>query len=199
MHKSSFDKMQKFRDKYLEEKVCNNLNILDLGSQDVNGSYKTIFDHENWHYTGADMTYGQNVDTVLTDPYCWREVPSCSIDIVVSGQTFEHIEYIWLTILEIERVLKPGGLCCIIAPSRGDEHRYPVDCWRFYPDGLSALARYARMIPVEVATQWETGEYPELGDAWGDSFLVARKPRSTLLGKVRTWLKRSFIQLSYKL
>ena len=30
------------------------------------------------------------------------------------------------------------------APSRGPEHRYPNDCWRFYPDGYRALAKYAR-------------------------------------------------------
>jgi hypothetical protein len=34
---------------------------------------------------------------------------------VVSGQAFEHIEFIWLTILEIARVLKTNGLAVIIA------------------------------------------------------------------------------------
>ena len=38
---------------------------------------------------------------------------------VVSGQTFEHIEYIWVTIVEIARVLRTGGLACLIAPGSG--------------------------------------------------------------------------------
>ena len=32
------------------------------------------------------------------------------------------------------RVLVPGGLACIIAPGAQGVHRFPVDCWRFYPD-----------------------------------------------------------------
>ncbi len=54
---------------------------------------------------------------------------------------FEHTEFFWLTMREMKHALKPGGLCCIIAPSAGPEHQYPVDCWRVYPDGLRAAAR----------------------------------------------------------
>ena len=90
-----------------------------------------------------DLSEGENVDLVLSDPYSWSEIRSSSVDVFVSGQAFEHIEFFWQTMLEIARALKPGGLCCIIAPSGGPEHKYPLDCWRFYPDGFRALARYA--------------------------------------------------------
>ncbi len=66
-------------------------------------------------------------------------------------------------------------MCCILAPSSGPEHRYPVDCWRFYPDGLVSLAQFAQMETLEAVTQWD-----DLGDAvsdlWHDSMLVCRKP-----------------------
>jgi SAM-dependent methyltransferase len=42
------------------------------------------------------------------------------------------------------RVLKPHGLLYINVPSNGDFHRYPVDCWRFYPDSGRALVTWAR-------------------------------------------------------
>lgn len=45
--------------------------------------------------------------------------------------------------MEISRVLKDEGMACIIAPSGGVEHRYPLNCWRFYPDGFKALAKYS--------------------------------------------------------
>ena len=77
--------------------------------------------------------------------------------------------------LEIARVLKVGGLCCILAPSSGPEHRYPVDCWRFYPDGLVALATFARLDTLEAVTQWDAAGNPE-SDQWHDSMLVCRKP-----------------------
>jgi len=137
--------MTAFRQRYLSERVKEPLRVLDVGSQDVNGSYRQIFAEPLWSYTGLDMTVGLNVDIVLRTPYVWSEVASESADVVISGQAFEHIPYFWITMLEIVRVLKTGGICCILAPSSGPEHRYPLDCWRFYPDGMVALAQFAQM------------------------------------------------------
>lgn len=121
-----------------------------------------------------DMEAGKNVDIVLRTPYVWFEIASESADVVISGQVFEHIQYFWITMLEVARVLKPGGICCILAPSSGPEHRYPTDCWRFYPDGMTSLAHFAQMKVIEAVTQWQ-----DLGcadsDCWHDSLLVCRK------------------------
>lgn len=175
MHKSSYDKMHFFKENYLS--VADRLTILDIGSQDVNGSYKDIFNHENWSYVGSDMVSGDNVDIVLKDAYNWKEIDSASLDAVISGQAFEHIEFFWVTMLEIYRVLKPGGVCCLLAPSSGPEHRYPVDCWRFYPDGFFALAKFSQLDVLKVATQWEEQGYEDGSDQWHDSLLVCRKPK----------------------
>lgn len=176
MHQSSMDKMAAFRNKYLGGREGEALEILDLGSCDVNGTYKSLFDVPSWRYIGADMSQGINVDIVLSDPYNWREIESSSIDVLISGQAFEHIEFFWLTMLEIARVLKAGGLCCIIAPSAGFEHKYPVDCWRFYQDGFSALARFAQLDVLEVTTQTEDLRYKDNSDIWKDTVLICRKP-----------------------
>jgi SAM-dependent methyltransferase len=177
MHQSSFDKMAEFCRHYLDQRRNEPLTILDLGSHDINGSYRPIFANKTWRYIGVDLTKGQNVDLVLRDPYNWTEIATASSDVVVSGQTFEHTEFFWLTIREIARVLKPLGLCCIIAPSSGPEHQFPVDCWRVYPDGLRALARYASLETIEARTQWEDlPQYDNESNKWHDSILVARKP-----------------------
>jgi hypothetical protein len=192
MHQSSMDKMLNFKNTYLKDRESETLNILDIGSQDINGSYKQIFDLPKWKYSGADMQGGNNVNIVLKNPYKWQEIQSNSIDVLISGQAFEHIEFFWITALEVTRVLKPDGLCCIIAPSSGQEHRYPVDCWRFYPDGFSALARFAQLEVVEVFTQWESLNYSDGSDRWQDSVLVARKPnlsyKRMLQNKIKHWL-----------
>lgn len=162
--------------------------ILDLGSQDFNGSYRPLFAQPPWRYRGLDMAAGKNVDVVLRDPYRWREIKSAGADVIISGQTFEHTEFFWLTMREIARALKPGGLCCIIAPSAGDEHRYPVDCWRFYPDGLRAAARYAGLEILEASTQWENlPQYDNESNKWHDSLLVARRPNEK---RRRNWRRR---------
>jgi SAM-dependent methyltransferase len=184
------DKMTAFRDRHLAARSNEPLNILDLGSQDVNGSYRALFENASWKYVGLDMAAGKNVDVVLRTPYIWKEVPSNSADVVVSGQAFEHIQFFWITMLEIARVLKPGGICCILAPSGGPEHRYPLDCWRFYPDGMSSLAEYAQMELIQVATEWGALGYSDESDLWHDSMLVCRKQSLGSWWMAKSSLKR---------
>jgi len=185
MHKSSLDKMNKFREDYLDEHLHRKLKILDIGSCDVNGSYKHIFeDVDNWIYVGADITVGNNVDVVLADLYDWKEIKSNTYDVVITGQTFEHIEFFWITVLEIWRILKPGGYCCIIAPSAGHEHKFPVDCWRFYPDGFRALCKYSGLVELKIYTQWDSMNYDDGSDVWRDSVLICKKPHLPFIQEI---------------
>ncbi len=190
MHKSSYLKMEAFCRQYLGGRETDDLHIYDLGSQDVNGSYRPLFSSPTWRYLGLDMASGKNVDIVLRTPYAWREIASGSADVVISGQAFEHIQYFWITMLEVARVLKPGGLCCIIAPSSGPEHRYPLDCWRFYPDGMASLAHFAQMEVIDVTTQWEDKGYADGSDWWHDSMLACRKPDNGVWWNRKSALKR---------
>lgn len=189
VHRSSFDKMLAFRDAYLSSYFGKDLDILDVGSAAVaedSATYRAIFG-AMWNYVGMDVTAGRNVDVVVRDPYCWAEIADASFDLVVSGQVFEHIEWPWLTILEIARVLKVNGLSVIAAPSAGAVHRYPLDCWRFYPDGLPALAKFAGLEVVECHTDRRYA-YPECAQ-WGDVYAILRRPlRDT--SEDRMWAQR---------
>lgn len=164
------------------------LGVADLGSYDVNGSYRPLFTQPNWHYTGIDLAPGPNVDCVLASPY---RLPfaSGSLDVFVSGQAFEHIEFFWLTWLEMARTLKPGGMIFLVAPSRGPEHRYPVDCWRFYPDGFAALAKYASLELVESSTDWQPDVAADSAP-WGDTVGVFRQPALGLGSRLRRAVMR---------
>lgn len=176
MHQSSYDKMLDFKNRFLNSRIGTSQVILDLGSQDINGTYKNIFSEPGWKYSGLDMEPGENVDVVLKDPYSWKEISSNSADVVISGQAIEHVEYFWVTMLEIARVLKPGGLCCIIAPSGGPEHRFPVDCWRFYCDGFKALSKFALLQEIETYQQKEPNDnYTDSSNLWLDSVLICKK------------------------
>ena len=158
----------------------NQLKILDVESYDVNGSYKQFFPSPSFEYTGMDMAPGPNVDFVPQNTYSWNEVDSDTFDVVISGQAFEHIEFYWLTMSEMVRVLKKDGLIRIIAPNGFVEHRYPVDCWRFFTDGLIALARYTGLEPLHAHTNCTPATNP-INTAWlsrhdADSMLIAKKP-----------------------
>jgi SAM-dependent methyltransferase len=176
MHLSSLIHMTRFRDAYLSEATARPRRVLDLGSTEMGACYRPIFeDRTRFDYVGVDLAPGPNVNVVLNDAYAWREIETGSVDVLISGQVLEHVQFFWITALEVARVLRPGGLACIIAPSAGPEHRYPVDCWRFYPDGMRAFAQFARLDCLSVHTDWAKHEDPG-SDLWHDTVLVARKP-----------------------
>ena len=153
MHKSSYMKMKYFKDAYLNPNQ--ELKILDIGSFDKGGNYNygMILNESKWTYQGLDMREGE------------------SYDLIVSGQAFEHIEFFWLTLDEIKRVLKPGGLFILIVPSTGPVHKNPYDCYRFNEDGVRAMAKYIKFDILESGTNLD-----EISDPWYDSYVVARKP-----------------------
>jgi SAM-dependent methyltransferase len=175
MHIGSYEKMQAFRDEYLSDFHSKRLSILEIGSKDVNGTYRPIFAQPNWEYTGADIESGNNVNLILKNPYLWGEIPTNCYDVVVSGSLLEHVEYPWVTMIEVNRVLKEGGLTCHIAPAAGFEHRFPVDCYRYYPDGLNALCKWADLQPLKIYTDWHTNTSQDGGHVWKDSVLIAKK------------------------
>ena len=171
MHKTSYLKMKWFKNKYL--KTSDNLKILDVGSLDTNGdfNYRAIFNEKNWSYTGLDFQNGNNVDILVNDIYNWLEVEDNTYDVVISGQLFQHLEYFWLTMSEIERVLKPGGYVCIIAPAAGPKHGGNMpNCYRFREDGLAAMAKY---VDLEVLSTEVNGS--DDAAPWHDACLVAHK------------------------
>jgi SAM-dependent methyltransferase len=135
LHKESFELMKYFVKNYLDEN--HQLKILDVGSYDINGSYKSIFQNPNWNYSGLDMTEGPNVDIVSKSGYDFGIDEQ--FDVVVSGNCLEHVEAPWKWIKEVERVTKKGGMVCIITPFSIGEHKCPIDCWRILPDGYRYL------------------------------------------------------------
>ena len=191
MHLSSYEHMRDLVARYLD--AARPLRVVDIGSYDVNGSYRTLFGNPAWSYQGVDLEAGPGVDIVLKSPY---RLPfaSRSVDLVVSGQAFEHVEYFWMSWMEMLRILKPGGMIFLIAPSRGPEHRYPQDCWRFYPDGYRALAKFGNCEMVEVSTDWQPHPDPGSSD-WGDTVGVFRVQRTSFRQK----LSRAFAVAAMRL
>jgi len=171
VHRSSFMKMQYFKDTYLNP--SQDLKILDIGSFDKTGDYNygLILNEKKWTYHGLDLRAGNNIDIVVENPYHWDEIEDETYDLVVSGQAFEHIEFFWLTLEDFKRILKPGGLFFLIVPSTGPVHKNPYDCYRFNEDAMKAMAKYINFNVIECGTNFD-----EVSDPWYDTFLVSRKP-----------------------
>ncbi|MCB1358507.1 MAG: methyltransferase domain-containing protein [Maritimibacter sp.] len=127
--------------------------VLDVGAGRKPGFHRRLWEGGGWRYHGLDLAEGPNVDVRIEDPWIFP-LENDSYDAVISGQMLEHNAFFWLTFLEMARVLKMGGLMIHIAPSRGIEHRDPVDCWRFYRDGMAALADWSGLDCIEATTDW---------------------------------------------
>lgn len=111
--------------------------VADIGSQDINGSYKPIVE-PRWRYHGFDVQVGKNVDVIMPGEFD-TGLPDNTADIVLSGQCLEHCTNPFKLATEIIRIAKSKGLLFITAPFSVHEHRYPIDCWRFLPDGMKLL------------------------------------------------------------
>ena len=184
MHLSSMLRMKWFYENYCigdnETKT-----VLDIGSYCCEGqsaTYREIFSNDRFTYIGLDMEEGPNVNIAVKSPYKWTEVEDNFCDIVISGQAFEHIEFPWLTIKEISRVVKPNGLICIIAPNGFGLHRVPTDCWRYYSDGMIALAKWAGLEILHASTDLAPKNAPiiwygDINCKGSDCMLIARKPK----------------------
>lgn len=175
MHKSSYLKMQYFKETYLNPNK--ELKILDIGSFDKDGNYNygLILNEKKWTYHGLDLKQGNNIDIVVENAYDWEdEIEDETYDLVISGQAFEHIEFFWLTLEQVKRVLKPGGLFFLIVPSTGPVHKNPYDCYRFNENAMKAMAKYINLRVIEYGTNFD-----KISDPWYDTFLVAKKSENT--------------------
>lgn len=171
MHKSAFLAAMRFCETYLREPVST---VVEIGSQIVEEqlSLRLVFSPLD-SYIGMDFVPGEGVDVVAEDPYALPFQDGIA-DVVVTSSCFEHAEFFWLSFIEICRIAKEDSLIYINAPSNGLFHRYPVDCWRFYPDSGMALQKWARRNGYDV-TLLESFTLHQDEDVWNDFVAVFAK------------------------
>jgi len=112
--------------------------VIDVGSAQIGNSetYKKFFD--GWEYFGVDVDQKDNVDVVMTGEY-EIPLPDNFADLLITGQCIEHVRNPFKLMAEAVRCLKTGGYVICIAPNRDSIHRYPIDTFRYHPDGMEAI------------------------------------------------------------
>jgi SAM-dependent methyltransferase len=176
--------------------------VVDFGSfmkHDVK-THRDLLSGRDCSVLGVDIRSGRNVDVVMPRPY---RIPlaSNSVDVVFTGQVFEHIPFFFTSLLEIRRILKPGGRLFMTVPSRGHRHNV-YDCWRFYPDSMRAMAAFAAFELERATTDLPPLidgklDYSQGNTYWGDTTGVFRKPqrspriRIAVVSRVMRWWSNS--------
>lgn len=136
MHRASFEVMTRFLSQIAPDQRPG-WSVLDVGSYDVNGTFRDSVIQAGATYTGIDIEGGPNVDMVV-ERYAYP-FPDGAFDVVISGSTMEHVPHLWRWIPELARVLKPGGWLALYTHQAFPYHPFPVDCWRILPTGMAAL------------------------------------------------------------
>jgi SAM-dependent methyltransferase len=107
--------------------------VLDVGSLDINGNNKDLF--ENCEYIGIDVGEGKNVDVVALG----HEYDAEPFDTIISTECFEHDPHYEKTLQNVVRLLKPNGLFVFTCATTG---RLPHGCEQRSPwDSPLTMAR----------------------------------------------------------
>jgi len=175
MHPSSVTNMKRAME-IVKDYLFTGMTVLDVGGRNIgtpDRSYKHLYDYLFPKYYVADINEGPNVTHIMKHPY---ELPfeDDSVDLIVSGQTLEHVRNPFRSVAEMKRVLKPGGYMILIAPSQGKYHDNP-DCWRFMDDAFKSIAAEDE-VDLEVIADWVDLSAPdERSQRWKDHTFVGQK------------------------
>lgn len=116
-----------------------NKKVLDIGSLDINGCNRDLF--EDCEYTGIDVGEGKNVDVVSVGHLF--QGPNNYFDVIISTEVFEHDMFYPQTIQNVMRMLKPGGLFLFTCASPGrPEH------------GTRRQGEHCAPLLLQVSEQW---------------------------------------------
>jgi SAM-dependent methyltransferase len=115
-------------------------NILEIGSREVSGP-ATSRGHftARGAYVGFDFHPGPNVDVVGDVHTLSRHLASNNFDAVFCISVFEHLAMPWKVAVEINRVMRAGGLLFLSTHPTWPRHELPWDFWRFGSEAFRVL------------------------------------------------------------
>lgn len=105
--------------------------VLEIGSRARSGITRRTLFPSDCDYTGFDIVAGENVDVVGDAHAMSRHLPAEHFDFVFSVSVWEHLAMPWLVSLQLNRVMKTGGLAMINTHQSWPVHEEPWDYFRF--------------------------------------------------------------------
>ncbi len=105
--------------------------VLEIGSRNRSGNVRRNLLPPGVRYVGMDILAGENVDAVGDVHALGEMFPPASFDAIFSISVFEHLLMPWKAVLEMGKVLKPGGQVMIATHHTYPLHETPWDYFRF--------------------------------------------------------------------
>ena len=115
-HIDQINFIKKFKEFYINKNFNKDISILEIGSLDVNGNIRNLFDFAS-EYIGIDLEKGPNVDLILNGTDI--DKLNKSFDIIISCECFEHAKD-WKEIFnKMCQISKPNSFIVISVASTG--------------------------------------------------------------------------------
>lgn len=131
--------------------------FLELGSRARSGVVNTGLVPPGWTYVGMDILEGPNVDVVGDAHELSTLFPENHFDAVMSLSVVEHLLMPWKVVIELNRVLKVGGIGLFTTHQAWPVHDSPWDFWRFSKESWTALFNAATGFEIVHAEVGEPG------------------------------------------
>ena len=113
--------------------------VLEIGPDNIeSSSYRRKVNDPSLRWDTLDIYAHPSLTFTAVSEYEFP-IPSDEYDIVLCGQVLEHVRKVWRWLPELNRVCKPSGHVVVIAPASWPYHEAPIDCWRVYAEGMTAL------------------------------------------------------------
>jgi SAM-dependent methyltransferase len=142
-----YNQVKAWVEKYLDLKGAD---ALEIGSYNVNGTVRDLFGRCCNTYTGIDMQDGPGVDVAMNAHEIDHWYNDDEFDIVIWLEAMEHDDAFWITMRNINRIIKPDGYVIMSAPGISfPYHAFPEDYWRFTEDAFRVLLRGWKVLEVK--------------------------------------------------
>jgi len=130
-----------FGELHLTEEAVKGKIILEVGSQNINGSPRAgVMCWQPASYIGVDIQQGAGVDEVCEASKLIERFGANYADVVICMELAEHVKDWRVMIHNLKAVLKLGGLLIFTTRSEGFlYHGFPFDFWRYEIEDLQVI------------------------------------------------------------
>jgi SAM-dependent methyltransferase len=118
--------------------------VLEIGPDNFPSSFQNVHGINFKKWDTIDM-YTSDKLTFQTKGDCTFPIENDTYDIVLAANVLEHVRKPWLWIKEVGRVCKENGVVICINPVSWHYHEAPIDCYRYYPEGMQSIFEEAKL------------------------------------------------------
>lgn len=160
--------------------------VLEIGSRAVSDISRRALLPAKIQYTGLDILAGPNVDVIGDAHELGTIFPKDHFDGIFSYSVFEHLLMPWKVVLEMNAVMKVGGLAFVGTHPTWPPHELPWDFWRYQPNGFWSLFNSATGFEIVNCATFEPAR------------LIPKATSSHLGGTVKTECAMGIVVLAKK-